>query len=458
MSGPPPTLQHLSPRRTLVSSFNKLSIPSATPNSSSINNNNNQGLVDATEVYFDDGDWVLCVNSSSSSIRCALSNGDIQIYDPKSLQVTQTFRSCHGTSIGGNGGIITDLVGAPPLQNADHILVSSGTDGRVCVMDLRQSPAATTNPSVVCAMPQQQQQTSNNNNNYSAEQALSVSLGYDGNLAAVGTNKSKIHFYDLRQPQQPVGSYVNSHTDDVTRVRFQHFCPQHCGPSQSNNNNNNNNGTEATSGSLLLTGSEDGLACIFDTTQPSEEAAIKSVMNTQTSLRQIGFFGPNLEGVYCMTGSETLSLWSWDSAQCLADYSDIRSTLGVDYLVNACWDASSSQLSLLSGSSNGDAMLSTIDITAATNNNGPRPPFVTSHHLGRGHKGVIRDWCPMSASTLITVGEDARICEWDMTAAGQPQSSHGIGFGQTVMQHASSRKTSGGPARRQKNKRGATPY
>ena len=415
---------HLSPSRTVVTSFNSRQNASTPPAS----NGNNS--VDVAEAYFDDGEWVLFVNSSPSSIRCALSNGELQIYDPRGLHVTQTFRNFHGS------GMITDLVGAPPQQNADHILVSSGTDGRVCVMDLRQPANQASAPSVVCSMP------------HSNEQALSVSLGYDGNLAAVGTNKSKIHFYDLRQAHQPVGSYVNSHTDDVTRVRFQHF-PQHHVSSPTNTANSG----------LLLTGSEDGLACVFDTTQPSEEAALKSVMNAQTSLRQVGFFGPNLEGAFCMTGSETLSLWSWDSAQCLADYSDIRTTLGVDYLVNAYWDHSRNDLSLLSGSSNGEAVFSTLGITIATN--GQRPPITTSHRLEGGHRGVVRDWCPVSASMLVTVGEDARICEWDMTAGPSQSVSIDKGVGQPAnvaqTQH-SSRKVSGGPTRRQKNKRSAAPY
>lgn len=377
---------------------------------------------DVTEAYFDDGDWVVCIHSTASFVGCALSSGELQFYDPRNLQLKQALRNFHGD------GIITDLVGAPPQQYSDHLVASSGTDGNVCVVDLRQPASPSSGPCVSCSMPNQ----SNNN-----EEALSVSLGYDGNLAAVGTSKAKIHFYDLRQPHQPVGSYVNSHTDDVTRVRFQNF-PQH-------------HNVSTTTG-LLLTGSEEGLACIFDTTQPSEEAALKYVMNTQTSLRQVGFFGPNLENIYCLTGSETLSLWSLDTAQCLADYSDIRSTLEADYLVNASWDHFSEKLSLLSGTSSGELLLSTIGANGNVHgNNGQRPPIMTSHRLAGGHKGVVRDWCPTSSNLLITVGEDARMCEWDLTK-GQTSDGSLVKSPSTAIVN---RKFS---RRRQKNKRSAAPY
>ncbi|CAB9500643.1 WD repeat-containing protein 89 [Seminavis robusta] len=411
----------LAPCRTVVTSFN----PRKTPTSGD---------------YFDDGDWVLSVLSSPTYISCAQSNGEIQVYDPRRLHVVYSFPRVHD-------GMITDLVGAPPQQNADHILVSSGTDGRVCVLDLRQ----------------QQQQHVSFSLPHSHEQALSVSMGYDGNLAAVGSSKAKIHFFDLRQASAPLGSYVNSHTDEVTRVRFQH-APEY---------NFSASSTTSTAG-CLLSGSEDGLACVFDTTQPSEEAALKSVMNAQTSLRHVGFFGPNLEGVYCLTGSETLSLWNWDAAQCLADCSDIRQTLGVDYLTNAHWDHRRNELAILAGCANGDACLSAMNVTQSN-----PTKLHTSHRLAGGHRGVVRDWCPISAGLLVSVGEDARMCEWNLTgrqsnATGkvsvtqqqqqqqQTVQRRGSGASQQQQQQPgsldSSRRNGNGPLRRQRNKRTVNPY
>jgi WD repeat-containing protein 89 len=425
------TLAHqLHPHRTVVTSFT----PRQTPTQNDLFE-----IADASSLYYDDGDWVLSVHSSPSYISCALSNGEIQVYDPRRLHVLRSIPKMHGPK-----GMVSDLVGAPPQQHADHVLVSSGTDGKVCVMDLRQQQS--TAPSLSLSLP------------HSHEEALSVSLGFDGNLAAVGSSKAKIHFYDLRQASAPLGSYTNSHTDEVTRVRFQHT-PQYSFASSNN---------DAASSGWLLSGSEDGLACVFDTTQPSEEAALKSVMNAQTSIRQIGFFGPSLEGVYCLTGSETVSLWNWELAQCVADCSDIRQKLDADYLVNAHWDHNRKELSILAGCANGDACLSTMSVAQSN------PQLTTTHRFAGGHRGVIRDWRPISAGLLVTVGEDARMCEWNLTgrqshatngtATGVAKvSGRGYGVNQLQQQHnlldPSQRKTGGGPVRRPRNKqRGAAPY
>ena len=428
---------HISPCRTVVTSF--------TPRHSPADANNSN----TSEQYFEEGDWVLCVHSSPSILSCALSNGDIQIYDPQQLQLLRTLPKV----VQGSHHMITDVTDAG--LHHPHLLISSGTDGRVCLMDLRQPPSQNT-CSMVCVMPRASSH---------GEQALSASLGYDGTLMAVGTNKASIHFFDVRQQQsqqqqQPVGSYLNSHTDDVTRVRF-----------------------HSHTNTLLVTGSEDGLACVFDTTQPSEEAALSSVMNVQSPLRQVDFCGPQLERIVCRTGSETLSLWNWQSGQCWANYEDLRAVDGgVDYLVHAQWNPARMELNLLSGSNDGDARYCSLDLSGNINNsekyNGQlsSPPTInTSHYLKGGHRGVVRDWCPVllpgsaASSKLITVGEDARMCEWDLSNAAVAGATNTVLLGvepttiaQTQQQQRSGRNTNrgGGPTqrRRQMNKNKAAPY
>ena len=262
------------------------------------------------------------------------------------------------------------------------------------------------------------------------EEALSVSLGYDGVLAAVGSSKPLVHFHDIRQSGSLLGTYQDAHTEEVTRVRFQ---------------------TEQSS--ILVSASEDGLACIFDTSKPSEEAALCSVLNVQTPLRRVGFFGPSLEGVYCLTGSETLSVWHSDSAQRICDFgADVRQQLStlvggasVDYLVDCKWDTHRNDLSLLAGNHDGNAFMYRVDAGVLS----------LSHSLQGGHRGDVRAWSPMLSNSklFVTVGEDARMCEWNRfgnqttdidTAKRAPRStppSHG-----------------GGPARRQKSKAKTSPY
>jgi hypothetical protein len=67
----------LSPSRTVVTSFN--------PKKSSTLNDSD---------YFDEGDWVLCVatNEERQKVGCALSNGEVQIYDQNTLQHLHTYQ------------------------------------------------------------------------------------------------------------------------------------------------------------------------------------------------------------------------------------------------------------------------------------------------------------------------------------------------------------------------------
>lgn len=93
---------------------------------------------------------------------------------------------------------------------------------------------------------------------------------------------------DLRSSSTILGSLSESLGDDVTQVEF-----------------------HPTADSMLCTGSTDGLVCVFDLAQLSDEyEALASVLNTQSSVSQIGFYGPAWENLYALTHIETMSLWS----------------------------------------------------------------------------------------------------------------------------------------------------
>jgi WD40 repeat protein len=361
-------LSTLSPSRTVVTSF--------TPRKPSLPDN---------VTAFEEGDWVLrtTADTSSGTVSCALSNGEVQVYDQSRLHRVHTFQGNDTTGSNhptGTNTVINDLISGP-----QHTIVTAGSDSQIIVWDLRQGTAA-----LRTSIP-------------AGQSALSMSVGFDGYLAAVASNKARIHFMDLRQAgttsgnnnnnnsNNILGSYADSHTDEVTQVHFQP-------------------GT-----SVLLSGAEDGLACIFDTTQPTEEMALKSVMNVGTPLRHVGFCGADLSAVYCLTGSETVSLWHWDSAVCQQEFGGnllrerlvqpFGNRLAIDYLVDAHWDAVTQELLMMTGSATGDAAL--FRLTERS------PNFEPCHVLTNGHRGVVRAWSPLSSSMLITAGEDARLCEWN---------------------------------------------
>ena len=395
-------------------------------------------------------------NSNGTPLSCALSNRCVQTYDRETLKKVHSINDAHA-------GQITDITHSQIASSGDStqspLLVTSGEDGLVKVFDLRTSPSINGKSALQLQLAMA----------HKAEEALSVSIGYNGALAAVGSNKGFIHFYDLRlisnhqTLQQPLGSYVDAHTDDVTKVRFQR---------------SNRDSHDTTS--ILLSASEDGLACTFDTSQPSEELALRSVINVGSPLRDVGFFGPSLEGLYCLTGSETMSVWHHESAQRIADFGDIRNHLSklaggipVQYLVGCAWI--NDELNLLAGNNIGDSVLYKVDAGA----------LAVKKIMSGGHKGCIRSFVPVSSrnhgidsTSIITAGEDSRLCEWNEHANSGGSGGNGVtasaaagttttvavaAAGATAASYSISSekqktKSGGGVIRRQKKKQTHSPY
>jgi len=376
----------------------------------------------------DDGHYVLhlCSNNTSAChtpqaplMTCALTNQSIHTYNSETLQKVHSIEQAHTAAI-------TDL------SHSCSLLVSSSEDGYVKLFDLRAHGGAA---KLQMLLPKK-------------EQALTAALGYGGNLAAVGGGKGNIHFYDLRSATgksecAPLGSYVDAHTDEVTRVRFQ---PGSHDPSATT--------------PLLVSASEDGLVCVHDTSQPSEDKALKSVLNVQSPLREVGFFGPSMEGVYCLTGSETISVWHHESAQPLFNFGDnLRDVLSgmmgvgmapIQYLVGCFWDGLN--LNLVAGDGKGDCGVFCVDAGGSMN---------LRRVLSGGHVGCIRAFVssPVSfeKSVIVTGGEDARLCEWNNNSA-QKTSRGAIKKSNSMFSEEAIPRAGGGRIKRSKKKLGHSPY
>lgn len=212
-----------------------------------------------------------------------MSNGEVQTYDQTKLHSLQTYHQ---------DSLVTDLV--RDVSNP-YSLIASSADGMVTIYDIRQAHTAAS----TVKLPRL------------GEETLSVSIGFNGTIAAVGSNKAKIHFYDLRGTGGVLGTYNQSHTNEITRVRFQTITPSP-----------GNMMMPSTTTPILVSAAEDGLACVYDTSQITEEAAIQNVLAVQSPVREIGFFGPQSEseGIYCLTGSESLQLYHKDDSVCRQDF------------------------------------------------------------------------------------------------------------------------------------------
>lgn len=379
----------LRPSRTVVTSYH--------PHRTAMGDTNMRDDMNTTNSY-EQGDWVLCLERSDSSLACALSNGEVQVYDPSRLHRVTQFQAVTQCQ---DKDMVLDLNYA-----SENLLVAAQRSGSLAVSDIRlQRPVLQAPPVGAAALE-------------------SVSVGYNGVICAAGSSKGKVQFYDLRQQGKLLGSYNDSHSEVVTQVHF----------------------ASPTSGTLL-TGSEDGLACLFDTRQPSEELAVQSVLNVGTPIRRVGFCtgrqaqhpsqrqndntGARWMTVFCLTGSETASLWDVGSGCCLQRFGEgsLREQLGhtltqslsatstpltVDYLIDAHWDVDSSSLVMAVGNVAGEGALVRLSKDYPDQ-------WQPCHWLRGGHRGVIRAWCPLSRTLTspnhpvlsVSAGEDARLVEWN---------------------------------------------
>ena len=437
-------MKTISPYRQIVTSFSA-----------------SQQQLQQSGFEYDSGEYILSIASSSSSspsphqqqqsspsnnvIAAALSNQSIVLYDATAGQITSRIEGAHDGPISEIDFFPSEYAGN---DTNCSLIISASQDGTVKVFDIRTNNSSKSASTAAMHMKLQ----------LPNEQALSVSLGYGGTLAAVGTNKARVSFFDLRYTSAAaaaggagaagtlMGSYVDAHTEEVTQVCFQ---------------------TTDQSKTVLATASEDGLLAIHDPSQPSEDAALLSVLNIGSPIRNAGFFGPTYEGVYALTGNETMSVWHWDSAQKVSDVggyglrgllSDaVRNTGGsasgssamasameddggsaIEYLVGCTWApmddgastantslqsqvaVSSPALHLLAGNSHGDGFLFRMDADQIT-------PVM---QLNGGHKGCIRDFCWVDGNggkILVTGGEDARLCEWDLSGRSSHAGAGGAG-------------------------------
>ena len=256
----------------------------------------------------EDPHYVFDALMSGTSLVVSLSDMSIQHLDASTGALLSRF-SAH-----------RDRINTIELSSVNPGLVlSASSDKTVALWDLR-TPAAQTVARLMLP-----------------DEVLSASLGAGDALVAAACGQS-VDFFDFRavpttgrsQSSKPIGSYADAHTDVVTQVKFH--------PLQS---------------SVLLSAAEDGLICSFDTAAAADESAVLSVLNTDCPVRRFGFFGPELQGLYCLSTVETASVWHWGSALRLGSFPDVRERLAVDYLVDCIYCPAGSGTSTVTGAGAG---------------------------------------------------------------------------------------------------------
>lgn len=257
------------------------------------------------------------------------------------------------------------------------------------------------------------------------QEVWSLSIGCGETLLATGTDELAL-FYDVRTGKK-VGQYGESHADAITKVQF-----------------------HPTNQSFVVTASEDGVVCFFDYRIPDEDDAIESILNAESAITTVGFFGPQNENIFCLTGSETLDLWNLWTAERLHHYDTIRDDCNkngivTDYLITCVNDDQSNEFFLLTGNHDGDINAVTVGTEGASVGQINRETA-----LKNGHKACVRCiYYDSENRTLYTGGEDSRLCKWVAPSA----------VAEVTDSFASTRKATGlDPAGIKKARRATRPY
>lgn len=219
----------------------------------------------------------------------------------------------------------------------------------------------------------------------------SIAIGAGGQILAAGVD-SDLQFFDIRNIREVLGCYTESHSERINQLVFHPDLP-----------------------TQLMSASEDGLVCVFDIVVAGEDDAVASVMNTESAVNKVGFFGPSSAFAYALTQSETLSLWNVGSAERIGNFRDVIQNLegtaySVQYLVDCMYEADSQRLTLVCGDHHGSILfmdVSPTDLSFAGDVPG---------HTG-GHKSTVRNVKSTTDGGLISTGDDGYVHRWDRVSA-----------------------------------------
>lgn len=306
----------------------------------------------------------------SGLLAVSCSNFTIHLHDKDSLSLVGEFRGHSGP-----------LCGVTFAHASPDLLYSASADGTVRAWDVRRPGSAAA-----------QMFKSDASHSF-----CSFDLSCGDALLCAGTEQvndedSFLVFWDARKPGGGLlGVYSESHSDDITQVRFH--------PRDKDR---------------LASGSTDGLVNVFDLSRGEEEEALLATCNSDSSAGSVCWCGADFTQLLCLSHDEGLHLWDLsqlDTDEPLTIFSspDARSLTpladgaGVDYLVGGRWLEEAQRLLVVGGKNNGDLHLMGCD--------GGGLHLLRS--LEGGHASTVRCFLwDAAGEALVTGGEDAQLLLW----------------------------------------------
>ncbi|QEU62750.1 hypothetical protein KDRO_F06810 [Kluyveromyces lactis] len=240
--------------------------------------------------YFEENNWCLKLQPLyQHGLMTSISDGSVHLLDWGNLKTISSIQ-CHTTSINDMKVINSDF-------DTGAVFATTAEDG-VKVWDIRAR---------------------NNIASLQNDKASPFfSLDSRHNMLACGTElkdyDAELHIYDIRNWSKPVRSFVDSHHDDITDIKFH--------PCDSN---------------LLMSGSTDGYVNIYDLTQDDEEDALHQVINF-ASIHSCGWLGP--KRIWSLSHMETFGIHELNdkSDEMIEpkplEFGDVREKWGCDYVID----------------------------------------------------------------------------------------------------------------------------
>lgn len=326
----------------------------------------------------------LCADKSFERIAAGLSNNSVQIFDINGQTLSRpTIDTLELKNPTGN------VCGVRFLDETSNNLLVGNSNCDITLYDLRTGKA------------EQSYEDPEKKNTITC-----FDLNANGRVICSGTeqlmNEVLLQFFDVRQ-KTIMGGYFDSHQDDITDIKFHPTNPD-----------------------LLSTGSSDGLINLFDISASSEDDALTTTVNTESSVHKLNWHKNVYEKdiISCITHTNDLKTYECQEGDLISEFERSQITEAIkrksvaDCNLVSCHNSLDIGVFLLATSNFNKG-----EIVRSVQLQGKK---LLPHGLFDGNKQIIREsiYDPKS-NLLVTGGESGIVTLWSQTPTEQPSKSTG---------------------------------